>query len=87
MMMNKQNSDTAEKYDRESTTRTDFVKPMALAISVLAVSLSLFHLYTSYAGSLVDIKQRSIHLYTLMTLGFLLYPFVRKRGSQERPGL
>lgn len=85
MMMNKQNSDTAEKYDRESTTRTDFVKPMALAISVLAVSLSLFHLYTSYAGSLVDIKQRSIHLYTLMTLGFLLYPFVRKRGSRNVP--
>ncbi|WP_237416951.1 TRAP transporter permease [Halobacillus halophilus] len=84
-MMNKQNSDTAEKYDRESTTRTDFVKPMALAISVLAVSLSLFHLYTSYAGSLVDIKQRSIHLYTLMTLGFLLYPFVRKRGSRNVP--
>ncbi|MYL20883.1 TRAP transporter fused permease subunit [Halobacillus litoralis] len=83
--MNKQNSDTAEKYDRESTTRTDFVKPMALAISVLAVSLSLFHLYTSYAGSLVDIKQRSIHLYTLMTLGFLLYPFVRKRGSRNVP--
>ncbi|WP_244877740.1 TRAP transporter permease [Halobacillus kuroshimensis] len=84
-MMNKQNSETAEKYDRESTTRTDFVKPMAIAISVLAISLSLFHLYTSYAGSLVDVKQRSIHLYTLMTLGFLLYPFVRKRGSRKVP--
>ncbi|WP_226580761.1 TRAP transporter permease [Halobacillus litoralis] len=84
-MMNKQESKTAEQYDRESTTRVKIAKPIALTISVLAIALSLFHLYTSYAGSLVDIKQRSIHLYTLMTLGFLMYPFIRKRGSRGVP--
>ncbi|SEH41971.1 TRAP transporter, 4TM/12TM fusion protein [Halobacillus karajensis] len=83
--MNKQKSGVAEKYDRESTTRINIAKPMALTISILAITLSLFHLYTSYAGSLVDIKQRSIHLYTLMTLGFLMYPFIRKRGSKGIP--
>ena len=83
--MNKQESAAAEKYDRESTTRVKIAKPMALTISILAIALSLFHLYTSYAGSLVDIKQRSIHLYTLMTLGFLMYPFIRKRGSKGIP--
>lgn len=83
--MNKQESSAAEKYDRESTTRVNIAKPIALTISILAIALSLFHLYTSYAGSLVDIKQRSIHLYTLMTLGFLMYPFIRKRGSKGIP--
>ncbi|MFG6115301.1 TRAP transporter permease [Halobacillus sp. MO56] len=79
--MGKKQQKSAEDYDRESTVRTGIAKPIALVISVLAISLSLFHLYTSYAGSLVDIKQRSIHLYTLMTLGFLLYPFIRKKGK------
>ncbi|MFC7062395.1 TRAP transporter permease [Halobacillus seohaensis] len=74
-----------EKHDSESTTRVNVAKPIALTISILAIALSLFHLYTSYAGSLVDIKQRSIHLYTLMTLGFLLYPFVRKTGNKGIP--
>ncbi|MCA0971386.1 TRAP transporter permease [Halobacillus litoralis] len=77
--------ETAENYDRESTTRSNMAKPIAVTISVLAIALSLFHLYTSYAGSLVDIKQRSIHLYTLMTLGFLLYPFMKKRSGKGIP--
>ncbi len=81
----KKKAKQAEDYDRESTTRENLAKPVALTISVLAIALSLFHLYTSYAGSLVDIKQRSIHLYTLMTLGFLLYPFIRKKGGKGIP--
>ncbi|MGV2621429.1 UNVERIFIED_CONTAM: TRAP transporter permease [Halobacillus marinus] len=81
--MNKQEVDG--NFDRESTTRSAIAKPIALTVSVLAVALSIFHLYTSYAGSLVDIKQRSIHLYTLMTLGFLMYPFIKKKGSRGIP--
>ncbi|QHS23189.1 TRAP transporter permease [Virgibacillus sp. MSP4-1] len=71
-----------QEYDRESNTRTTIAKPILLFISILAVFLSLFHLYTSFAGSLVDIRQRSIHLYILMALGFLLYPF-RKKGKKK----
>ncbi|KGP74179.1 TRAP transporter permease [Pontibacillus yanchengensis] len=75
---------SAEEYDRESSVRMNFGKYIALTITVLSILLSIFHLYTSYAGSLVDIKQRSIHLYTLMTLGFLLYPFVRKGDAKDK---
>ncbi|WP_245732663.1 TRAP transporter permease [Salinibacillus kushneri] len=71
-----------QDYDRESNTRTSIAKPILLFITILAVLLSLFHLYTSFAGSLVDIRQRSIHLYSLMALGFLLYPF-RKKGKKK----
>lgn len=80
----KPNEMTEADYDRESNVRSGFPKYVALFISMIAIGLSLFHLYTSYAGSLVDIQQRSIHLYALMTLGFLLYPF-RKSNKKRIP--
>ena len=52
-----------------NTTRT-----AGLVISILAVSIGLFHLYTSYGGPLVDFRQRSLHLYGLLTMAFLIYP-------------
>ncbi|MEB3101550.1 TRAP transporter permease [Ferviditalea candida] len=74
-----------EKYDRESVTRTSLKKPVLIIISVLAIALTLFHLYTSFVGPLVNIKQRSIHLYTLMTIAFLLYPFSKKSRRDRLP--
>jgi TRAP transporter 4TM/12TM fusion protein len=74
-----------QEYERESNLRVNLPKAIQLFISILAVVLALFHLYTSYAGSLVDIKQRSIHLYTLMMLAFLLYPMLKKGAKQKIP--
>ncbi len=74
-----------EKYDRESVTRTSFIKPIAMIITWFAIGLSLFHLYTSFAGPLVDIKQRSIHLYILMMITFLLYPMTKKSRRDKIP--
>ncbi|WP_077319251.1 TRAP transporter permease [Virgibacillus proomii] len=81
--MNKQKQ--LQEYERESNLRVNLPKAIQLFISILAVVLALFHLYTSYAGSLVDIKQRSIHLYTLMMLAFLLYPMLKKGAKQKIP--
>ncbi|MFQ3544329.1 TRAP transporter permease [Halobacillus rhizosphaerae] len=83
--MGKKTMSEVEDYDRESSTRGNYAKPIAVFISLLAISLSLFHLYTSYAGSLVDIKQRSIHLFTLMSLGFIMYPFMKQRKKGGIP--
>ncbi|WP_261129882.1 TRAP transporter permease [Bacillus sp. Marseille-Q3570] len=77
--------DVVEKYDRESNIRTSIAKPVLWFITIAAATLSIFHLYTSYAGALVDVKQRSIHLYTLMTIGFLLYPILKKKGKGTVP--
>lgn len=81
--MNKQKQ--LQEYERESNLRVNLPKAIRLFISISAVALALFHLYTSYAGSLVDIKQRSIHLYTLMMLAFLLYPMLKKVAKQKIP--
>ena len=72
-----------EKYDRESAIRHSLPTLFARVVSVLAVLLAIFHLYTSTAGPLIDIQQRSIHLYTLLALAFVLYPFTRK-GARDR---
>ncbi len=82
--MSKQQT-SIEELDRESNTRSQFPKLITAFILVLAVGISLFHLYTSYAGALVDVKQRSIHLYGLMAIGFLLYPFIGKKKGQAVP--
>jgi TRAP-type uncharacterized transport system fused permease subunit len=45
-----------EKYETESRFRK-YSGPWATAITVIAVSMSLFHLYTAGFGSLMFIKQ------------------------------
>ncbi|MGM8215000.1 TRAP transporter permease [Bacillaceae bacterium W0354] len=83
--MSEEKQVSVEQYDRESNTRSNFPKIIGILITIIACGLALFHLYTSYAGSLVDIQQRSIHLYSLMALGFLLYPFIRKGDKTKLP--
>lgn len=79
------NKTNVENLEREGNVRTNYPKSIGILITVIAAGLGLFHLYTSYAGSLVDIKQRSIHLYILMLLGFLLYPLIKKGKKKKIP--
>ncbi|WP_347551797.1 TRAP transporter permease [Pseudalkalibacillus hwajinpoensis] len=83
--MEEKNKKEAADYDRESSIRSIPHSKMKYVVTILAAGLGLFHLYTSYAGSLVDIQQRSIHLYTLMALGFLVYPFMKKNAGKRIP--
>lgn len=70
-----------EEADAESRFRK-FKGQWALLITVIAVAMSLFHLYTSGFGTLMAMKQRSVHLTFLLVLTFLLY-----RGSGKAPHL
>ncbi len=81
--MEEKNTVDVAAYDRESNIRSGYPRMIGWLITILAVGLALFHLYTSYAGSLVDIKQRSIHLYILMALGFFLYPAFGKKKKKK----
>lgn len=72
-----------EKFDRESLVRDKLPGAVVKFVMVLAVLLALFHLYTSFAGPLVDVAQRSIHLYTLLGVTFILYPLTAK-GARDR---
>ena len=65
-----------DKHEPQRLTRY-----IGLVVSTLAVLLGLFHLYTSFAGPLVDFRQRSLHLYSLLTIAFLVYPGKLKKKN------
>jgi TRAP transporter 4TM/12TM fusion protein len=75
--------ETLEKYDVESRVRHSLPGRVMQFVVAVSVLLALFHLYTSFSGPLVDVVQRSIHLYTLLGLTFVIYPWAM-RGSRER---
>ena len=62
-----------EKYDKENQFRTQIGK-WAWVVTFLGVSLTIFHLYTGYFGTLPSQKQGAVHLGTALGIIFLLYP-------------
>ncbi|HHV79424.1 MAG TPA: TRAP transporter permease [Firmicutes bacterium] len=53
-------------------------------ITVIAVMMSIFHLYSSSIGLMLAIKQRAFHLAFVLLLVFLLYP-ARKGAPKGQP--
>lgn len=58
--------------------------PLELAICLLSVTLSIYHLYVAYAGSLEAHAFRSTHLAFVLVLCFLLNPLGRKKWTDPR---
>ena len=75
--MTEKNEMTAEevlkKFDKESNTM-EYKGLMAKFVSALAISFSVFQLYTASFGILDAQLQRAIHLGFGLALAFLLYP-------------
>lgn len=55
-------------------------------VSIIALSVSFFHLYTATFGVLTPRLQRSIHLIFLLPIAFLLYPATSK-SPKDRPSI
>ncbi len=62
-----------EKVDKESAHR-ELPGWQGVAIAVIAVAFSCFHIYTAFFGTLDAILQRAVHLGFVLTLVYLLYP-------------
>lgn len=63
-----------EQYDLETSKLRKLTGKVALFITIVAILMSAFHLYTAWHGTLLAMKQRSLHLIFAFTLGFALYP-------------
>lgn len=75
------------RKDREETNeKRKLTGPYAAVVTVLAIAMSLFQLYTAAAGLLPPIQQRAAHLLFVLMLVFLLYPF-NSRSPKHRPSL
>jgi len=73
-----------KQFDTEARHR-ELIGWPAILITILAVSMSLFHLYTSGFGLLLAMKQRATHLAFVLCLVFLLYPFSQKFSKKKIP--
>ena len=82
----KENADKAiamlEEHDREAAYRKFDKKWLKILVSVITVAFALFHLYTAYAGPLITLKHRSLHVAVIVCLIFLLYPGFKKSSRK-----
>ncbi len=67
-----------EEYDKETASARKLKGVMATVVGLMAIAMSLFHLYTAAFGTLLSIRQRSLHIILAFALGFLLYPAFKK---------
>ncbi|MDR1514771.1 MAG: TRAP transporter permease [Synergistaceae bacterium] len=82
-ILTKEQHELIEKLDKESSTRT-FENPLfAKAFYWACIAVSVYHFVTSYFGTPVVLKHRSLHVAMMLVLGFALYP-LSKRSSMKK---
>lgn len=72
-----------EQYDLETSKLRKLTGNTAKIIAIVAILMSAFHLYTAFAGTLLAMKQRSLHLIFAFILGFALYPASEKSSKTK----
>jgi len=73
----------AEVDEGFKVKKRTFVGITKVVVTIVAVALSLFQLYTAGIRPLSAIYQRSIHITLILILAFLIFP-VFKRGSKTK---
>lgn len=77
------NTQEAAKYDKELKYRSFDRRWAALLVTVIAVGLAAYHLYTAAFPIFSAHQHRALHLAGILALAFLLYP-VSDRASRRR---
>ena len=72
-----------QDLDKEVGGQRSLVGPIATLVFLIAVAMSIFHLYTAGFGILLAMKQRAIHLTFALVLAFFLYPASKKLKGKE----
>ncbi len=69
--------------EKELSNQAPFSAFTKWLVVVIGVGISLFHLYTGAYGVVEAYMQRTIHLMSLMTLAFLLFPTKRSWSAKR----
>ena len=72
-----------EKYDLDSSKLRKLSGKTALIVTIVAILMSTFHLFTAARGTLLAMQQRSLHLIFAFSLGFALYPGFKKSSKNK----
>jgi len=67
-----------DKLDRSSGKR-DLNKYMSIIVTIITVTMALYHLYTARYGTPVALKHRSLHVGFVFVLIFIIYPFNKSK--------
>ncbi len=70
--------DEYESQPRKLTARTDLI------VGIIAISLSLFQIYTSWIGPFENLIQRSIHIGLAFTILFAIYPPTKRSVKRNQ---
>ena len=65
--------ETLEKYDRESRTRDVDTTFLKWPVTIVAVGLSVYHVWTALLGTPPTLVHRSIHVAAILVLAFAIY--------------
>lgn len=82
-MNENQIQETIKKYDRTERTR-ELKGVLKNLVSLIAIAMALYHLYTSWRGTPTAIIHRSIHVSFMLVLIFFLYPLKSKENNFTR---
>lgn len=72
-MENKVSTPNPEKANFTLKRSNSVIKNIAIYITIVAVAMSLFHLYTSAFGTLISTRQRAVHVGFAIVLTWLIY--------------
>ncbi|MFB0972552.1 MAG: hypothetical protein QMB54_06175, partial [Neofamilia sp.] len=72
-----------DKYDLDTSKLRKLSGKVGLIVSIIAIIMSAFHLWTAWQGTLLAMKQRSLHMILAFTIGFLLYPAHSKEDKTK----
>ena len=74
-----------EEFDREQKVRKFSSKVVEKIYYYFALFVALYHLYTCAFGGPATLIHRSIHVATMLAMGFMLYPMHKKAGFKKIP--
>ncbi len=63
-----------EEFDKETSSLRKLKGNVGKIAAIIAILMSIFHLWTAGFGTLLSAKQRSLHVIFAFVLGFLFYP-------------
>lgn len=72
-----------EEFDKETSSLRKLAGNLGKIAAIIAIAMSLFHLYTAGFGTLLSSKQRSLHIIFAFVLGFIFYPGSKKSKKDK----
>jgi len=76
-----------EEYDLDTSKLRKPTGMIAKVVAIIAILFSTFQFITAGFGTLLSVRQRSLHIMFAFVLGFLLYPAHEEKSDRTNPSI